>query len=68
MYAIVHRNGTDGIYSNWYIDEKDIPTLEEAIQKRKEFRKTHPRSDGWWAHIRIKDGNGYGELVEEEYE
>lgn len=64
MYAIVHRNGTDGVYSSWYVDEKNIPTIEEAKEKRKQFRQSHPESNGWLAHIRIKDKNGYGELVD----
>lgn len=65
MYAIAHRNGTGGVFSDWYIDERDIPTLDEALEKRKQFRQDHPQSDGWYANVAVIDNNGYGEPLPE---
>lgn len=66
MYAIAHRNGCGGVFSSWYIDERNIPTLKEAKEKRKEFRRTHPEQYmGWYADVAIIDNNGYGDPLPE---
>lgn len=65
LYAIAHRNGTGGVFSSWYIDERDIPTLEEARKKRKQFREEHPASNGWYADVAILTDNGNGEPLPE---
>jgi len=57
MYQVAHRNG-QGIYSDYYIDISDIPTLSEAKQKAREFRAANPASNGWYAIISVLDNDG----------
>lgn len=58
MYSVAHRNGQGGIYSDYYIDEHNIPTLEEAKEKSRLYREENPASDGWRAIVSVLDETG----------
>lgn len=62
FYKVVHRNGTDGVYSDWYTDKSGI-SLEEAREVVKELKKR--RGNGWYAHIRILDKDGNEALTQD---
>lgn len=56
-YTVAHRNGSGGLYSDWYTDASGL-TFEEAQRKAREVRREKPSSDGWNAHVAILSPNG----------
>ena len=63
MYAIAHCNGNDGVFSEWYIDERDISDLEEAKSKARQLRANNPISNGWFANVAVLSDNGNGKVL-----
>jgi len=57
MYSIAHMNDRE-IHTEYYYDERGIPTLEEAKEKARQFRAENPEYDGWNYIVAVLDESG----------
>lgn len=54
MYKVAHRNGA-GILSDYYTDQENILTLEEAKEAARQLRAECPENNGWYRVISVID-------------
>lgn len=51
-FFVVHRNGSGGIYSQWYVNSHHS-NKDDAEKAALKLREENPAYAGWYAQIRV---------------